>query len=249
MTIVAQKDWSEVMEPTTPEGTLQQTVVLVAATMDAPPYNTPKEKLQQAMDLVLADKVQRQSDGTFTVQGSKLYSVNGLCSCPQSQHGKSKWCKHLVGVEIYKRVQQRLTPPATAQVETLDQPTWPEQAKAQPALTPDQPGTPTIPAWALVTISGKQFVTYGGLLAMAHEKGLTSLSAHFISVTSDLALAEATAEFSDGTTFSECADASPTSVGSKVKAHFPRIACTRAKARALRDGLNIHLVALEELGD
>jgi hypothetical protein len=47
---------------------------------------------------------------------------------------------------------------------------------------------------------------------MAHAKGLQRLSAHFISVTPELAMAEATAEFSDGTTFMECVDATPTNV-------------------------------------
>ena len=70
---------------------------------------------------------------------------------------------------------------------------------------------------------------------------------HFISVTSELALAEATAEFTDGTTWSECADASPQSVGSKVKAHFARMALTRAKARCLRDALNLSMCSVEEL--
>jgi hypothetical protein len=74
-----------------------------------------------------------------------------------------------------------------------------------------------------------------------------NLSAHFISVTSDLALAEATAEFQDGKTFMECADATPTNVNARIKPHFPRMALTRAKARALRDALNIHLVAVEEM--
>ena len=84
---------------------------------------------------------------------------------------------------------------------------------------------------------------------MAHEKGLQSLSAHFISVTPELALAEATAEFSDGTTFSECGDATPANVGAKVQLHFARMALTRSKARCLRDALNISCAAVEELSE
>src|SRR5207249_2408835 len=82
-------------------------------------------------------------------------------------------------------------------------------------------------------------------LAMAHEQGLVNLSAHFISVTDTLALAEATAEFSDGRTFRECADATPGNVGPTVRAHFPRIAATRAKARCLRDDLNISVASID----
>src|SRR5206468_12296789 len=111
------------------------------------------------------------------------------------------------------------------------------------------PGTATahIPAQFLTEIHGKQFVQYAGLLAMAHERGLVNLSAHFISVTDTLALAEATAEFTDGKTFMECADSTPQNVGPTVRAHFPRIALTRAKARALRDALNISVCSVEEM--
>jgi hypothetical protein len=96
-----------------------------------------------------------------------------------------------------------------------------------------------------VELHGKQFVTYGGLLAMAYEKGLVKLSAHLISVNASLALAEATATFADGRTFQECADATPENVNARIRPHFPRMALTRAKA--LRDALNIGLTALEEL--
>src|SRR5206468_5225095 len=90
------------------------------------------------------------------------------------------------------------------------------------------PGTATahIPAQFLTTIHGKQFVQYAGLLTMAHERGLVNLSAHFISVTDTIALAEATAEFADGKTFMECADASPSNVNAKIRPHFPRMALT-----------------------
>jgi hypothetical protein len=104
-----------------------------------------------------------------------------------------------------------------------------------------------VPAPFLVELHGKQFVTYGGLLAMAYEKGLVKLSAHFISVDAKLALAEATAEFADGHIFEECADATPENVNAKIRPHFPRMALTRAKGRALRDALNISMVCVEEL--
>src|SRR5438309_906675 len=80
-----------------------------------------------------------------------------------------------------------------------------------------------IPAQFLTEIHGKQFVQYAGLLAMAHERGLQKLESRFISVNSDLAIAEATAEFSDGKIFKECADSTPSNVNPKVKQHFPRM--------------------------
>jgi hypothetical protein len=96
---------------------------------------------------------------------------------------------------------------------------------------------------------GNPFVLYAGLLAMAHERGLVSLSAKFISVTPELALAEATAVFQDGRTFSEAADATPQNVTAQVRPHFARMALVRSKARALRDALNIGIATLEELGE
>ena len=104
-----------------------------------------------------------------------------------------------------------------------------------------------IPEEYLVDIKGKKHVLFAGLLAMAHEKGLRTLAADFVSVTSELALARATATFQDGRTFSEAADATPANVGPQVKPHFARMALTRAKARVLRDALNIGAVSAEEL--
>jgi len=140
---------------------------------------------------------------------------------------------------IYKRA----TTLARAQMQALDAPTGTAPAEtAHPAH-----GGSSIPAQFLVELHGKQFVQYAGLLALAHERGLQRLSAHFISVTGELAVAEATAAFADGRTFSECADATPANVGAKVKAHFARMALTRAKARGLRDALNIAMCAVEEV--
>jgi hypothetical protein len=100
-----------------------------------------------------------------------------------------------------------------------------------------------------VSLHGRQFVRYAGLLALAHSTGLLSLKARFISVTPELAIAEAEATFADGRTFCEAADASPSNVGAQVKAHYPRMALTRSKARTLRDALAIGITALEELAD
>jgi hypothetical protein len=96
-------------------------------------------------------------------------------------------------------------------------------------------------------IHGKEFIQYAGLLALAHEQGLQELAAEFISVTPELALAAAHAFFSDGRKFWDAGDATPTNVHQQVRTHFPRVALTRAKARCLRDALNIGMVAVEEL--
>src|SRR5262245_7744695 len=111
-----------------------------------------------------------------------------------------------------------------------------------------RPGTPSLARW-IKQIHGRDFIQYEGLLALAHEQGLIELAAEFISVTPELALAAAHAYFKDGRKFWEAGDATPSNVHQLVKGHFPRVALTRAKARCLRDALNIGLVAVEELED
>lgn len=65
------------------------------------------------MDLVLEGKVTQQ-DGLWTVQDStKPYEINGECPCPQGQRAASKWCKHLVAVELWKRAQAIMQPGAS----------------------------------------------------------------------------------------------------------------------------------------
>jgi hypothetical protein len=104
-----------------------------------------------------------------------------------------------------------------------------------------------IPEEYYTTIHGNKYVKYAGLLALAHDHGLMELKAEFVSVTADLALASAYAVFQDGHKFWDAADATPTNVKDAVKAHFPRMALTRAKARCLRDALNITDPSAEEM--
>ena len=224
----------------------EQAVVQAAATMDAPPYNNDKGKLHKAMDLVLAGKVQAHTDGLYSVKDStKTYDIDGECPCPQGQGQASKWCEHLVAVELWKRANEILYPVAVnGNGHHKDRN---GQAEKHQPVNGTQPKPPTIPAQFITQIHGKDFVQYGGLLAMAHDRGLVSLKAHFISVNTEMAIAEATATFQDGRTFMECADATPANVNQKISPHFPRMALTRAKARALRDALNIGMTAVEEL--
>jgi hypothetical protein len=64
-----------------------------------------------------------------------------------------------------------------------------------------------------------------------------------------VAIVKATAEMEDDRRFSGIGDASPENVGRNIAPHLIRMAETRAKARALRDAVNVGATALEELSD
>ena len=131
-------------------------------------------RIDAAVKLVLAGDVNLQDDGSAEVgsasDAGQVFSVNGTCACKDFPKAPQSMCKHRIAYGIYKRAVAL----AKEQVQALDTPSWVEQAKGHQRLTPEVPSHPAIPAWALVTIQGKEFVTYGGLLAMAHEKGLQS---------------------------------------------------------------------------
>jgi hypothetical protein len=200
-------------------------------------------KLVLAGDVELLDggnsaKVASHSNGTTT-----YVVVNGECQCKDFPNAPGNFCAHRLAYGIAKRA----TALAQQRLEAQAEGTTPAPVAPASTTPTEVPGIATIPPQFLTEIHGKHFVQYAGLLSMAHDRGLVNLSAHFISVNDDLALAEATAEFADGKIFMECADSTPSNVNPKVKQHFPRMALTRAKARALRDALNISMVAVEEL--
>lgn len=105
----------------------------------------------------------------------------------------------------------------------------------------------------LITRQGKQYVLYAGLLDEAHSRGLRGIDTELIQVPDDengnVAIVKATAEMEDGSHFSGIGDASPENVGRNIVPHIIRMAETRAKARALRDAVNVGATSLEELTD
>ena len=105
----------------------------------------------------------------------------------------------------------------------------------------------------LITRQGKQYVLFAGLLDEAHNRGLRGIDTELIQVPDDtnghVAIVKATAEMEDGRHFSGIGDASPENVGRNIAPHVIRMAETRAKARALRDAVNVGATALEELSD
>ncbi len=102
----------------------------------------------------------------------------------------------------------------------------------------------------IIDLQGKSFVTYEGLLDLAHQNGLLSIDVQLLQVPSRennmTAVCMATARTKDSS-FTDIGDASPSSVASSLIPHIIRMASTRAKARALRDLTNIGMTAYEEL--
>ncbi|MBK7142006.1 MAG: hypothetical protein IPH75_08000 [bacterium] len=100
-------------------------------------------------------------------------------------------------------------------------------------------------------VESKEVVTYAGLLNRAHQEGLKRVSTKLIQTPSAAngmtAISMAEVETDKGV-FRDYGDASPDNVDSMIIPHIIRMSVTRAKARALRDAVNIGAVAIEELG-
>ncbi len=105
----------------------------------------------------------------------------------------------------------------------------------------------------IVDLKGKEFVTYEGLLDVAHQMKLHSIHTELIQIPSkennNTCIVKATAMTEDDKTFEGYGDADPSNVNRLIAKHSIRMAETRAKARALRDLTNIGMTAFEELAE
>ena len=104
----------------------------------------------------------------------------------------------------------------------------------------------------IISQQGKDFVVFAGLLDEAHTNhGLKSIRTALIQAPSpengNRAIVHATVETERGV-FEGIGDADPGNVNRMIAPHLIRMAETRAKARALRDAINVGMVAFEELG-
>src|SRR3712207_858018 len=103
----------------------------------------------------------------------------------------------------------------------------------------------------MIERQGKRFVLYAGLLEEAHSRGLRSIETELLQVpggeNGEVAIVRAVVRTEDGK-FTGIGDASPENVNRTIAPHVIRVAETRAKARALRDAINVGVTAFEELG-
>lgn len=99
-------------------------------------------------------------------------------------------------------------------------------------------------------VGTKEVVLYAGLLSQAHGEGLAKVKTEILQIPTEengrLAIVKAEVETTKGL-FEALGDACPENVDQFLAPHLIRVAETRAKARALRDAVNVGVVSFEEL--
>lgn len=100
----------------------------------------------------------------------------------------------------------------------------------------------------IVKISGKDFMTYEGLLKKAHERGKFSMEITESWVSQDMKMAWCKVRLTHlKQTFDGFGSSTPENTGTMTQSHPVEMAHTRSKGRAFRDFLNIGMVMVEEL--
>lgn len=104
-----------------------------------------------------------------------------------------------------------------------------------------------------VSLKGKPYPVFAGVLDAATEDGIKSLTTELVQIpTPDnghMAIVKARLEFEDGRIFEDYGDASPANCSAQIATAAIRMASTRAKGRVLRDGINLGETLREELPD
>ena len=99
-------------------------------------------------------------------------------------------------------------------------------------------------------VGSKDVVLYAGLLNQAHEEGLLKVCTSILQLPTEengrLAIVKAEVQTAKGL-FEAVGDACPENVDEFLAPHLIRVAETRAKARALRDAVNVGVISYEEL--
>jgi hypothetical protein len=98
----------------------------------------------------------------------------------------------------------------------------------------------------IVSVQGKDFITFNGLLAEAHAQGLTKIDTVMVNGDINNPVFKATVTV-DGKEFTGYGDANVDNVARQVSKALIRMSETRSIARALRFACNIDMAAIEEL--
>jgi len=102
----------------------------------------------------------------------------------------------------------------------------------------------------IINIKGKEFMTYNGLLRLAHEKGKFNIVITESWVSDDMKMAWCKVRLTtEECIFDGFGSSTPENTGDLTQSHPVEMAHTRAKGRALRDYLNIGHTMAEELKD
>jgi hypothetical protein len=105
----------------------------------------------------------------------------------------------------------------------------------------------------VIQLQGQEFVTYEGLLNEAHQRGLKEIRTQLIQrpgpENGHTAIVAAEVTLDGDRVFTGLGDANPGNTSAAIARHAIRMAETRAKARALRDAVNVGMTAIEELGE
>ena len=196
--------------------------------------STLHDRLGRAITLVETGHVWLEEDGQHasvrSLDDARWHAVNAQCDCQDAAfRAEGGLCQHRLAVGLVRRAQELML---------------------KPVILPEEEAPPSgIDPRFIVTIQGRPFVRFAGLLQMAQERGLVSLTVEWTYNDAELSLAHAVAVFTDGRRFEDSGDATPSNTTKKVALHFRRVALTRASARALRLALGLDLVAVEELAD
>jgi hypothetical protein len=104
------------------------------------------ERMRKALDLVSANAVTLQTDGTASVQsGKQTYTLAPECPCADAKH-RTELCKHTLAVELHRRALALLEGTVPAPVSNPT-PAAPSPSQAAAAPLPAAPSALASNAW------------------------------------------------------------------------------------------------------
>ena len=141
-----------------------RTAVALAATNARKALPDSNSRIDKAVALVLDNAVELLDNGHARVTSqhdgvTRYFVVNGACTCPDYERAPVNQCKHRIARGLVIRALQIAKELGQA----------PSLVTVQPALlATSTPSQPPIPPEFIVQIQGKPFITFQGLLHLAH---------------------------------------------------------------------------------